>query len=125
MPPIPFCLLPRRRPAMSVVFAFLALLCAGVAVEGCTTGCVAAHGMPGEEDEFKDVAMDDGSWEIVLPYTELVKCTQGQVPPGPIAMNRAQALCPAGFDLLVDGELRPSDGHTTEELVWLVRCSGG
>ncbi len=116
---------PLGRLGPPVVIPLLALLCAGVVLNGCTTGCIAAHGMPGEADEFKDVRLDDGSYEIVLPYTELVKCTQNRVPPGPIAANRARALCPSGFDILAEGVIRPSDGHTAEELVWHVRCTQG
>ena len=97
----------------------------GFILQGCTTGCIAAHGMPGEADEFRDVRLDDGSWEIILPYTDLVKCTQNSVPTGPIAGNRARALCPSGFEVLVEGLPRPSDGHTDEELVWRVRCAQG
>ena len=47
------------------------------------------------------------------------------VPTGPIAGNRARALCPSGFEVLVEGLRRPSDGHTEEELVWRVRCTQG
>jgi hypothetical protein len=97
----------------------------GFILQGCTTGCIAAHGMPGDEDGFRDVRLDDGSWEIILPYTDLVKCTQNSVPTGPIAGNRARALCPSGFEVLVEGMRRPSDGHTNEELVWRVRCAQG
>jgi len=55
----------------------------------------------------------------------LVKCTQNSVPTGPIAGNRARALCPSGFEVLVEELRRPSDGHTDEELVWRVRCAQG
>ncbi len=111
----------RLRPLVLIPLA--ALLGAGVGLNGCTTGCIAAHGMPDEADEFRDVRMDDGSYEIILPYTDLVKCTQNSVPTGPIAGSRARALCPSGFEVLVEGLRRPSDGHTTEELVWHVMCS--
>ena len=113
----------RLRPLALISIA--ALIGAGVVLNGCTTGCIAAHGMPGEADEFRDVRLDDGSYEIILPYTDLVKCTQNSVPTGPIAANRARALCPGGFEVLVEGLRRPSDGHTDEELVWYVRCAQG
>ena len=113
----------RLRPLALIPIA--ALIGAGVVLNGCTTGCIAAHGMPGEADEFRDVRLDDGSYEIILPYTDLVKCTQNSVPTGPIAGNRARALCPGGFEILVEGLRRPSDGHTDEELVWHVRCAQG
>ncbi len=103
----------------------LAAIFGGVILDGCTTGCIAAHGMPGEADEFRDVRLDDGSYEIVLPYTDLVKCTQDSVLTGPIAGRRARALCPDGFEVLVEGLRRPSNGHTDEELVWHVRCAQG
>ncbi len=127
-----FCLLPksvRMRSSFLSRFEapFLVLLSTailgGFILQGCTTGCVVAHGMPGDEDEFKDVRLDDGSYEIILPYTDLVKCTQNSVPTGPIAGSRARALCPSGFEVLVEGLRRPSDGHTDEELVWHVMCS--
>ena len=77
------------------------------------------------DDDIVVVQLDDGSWEIILPYTDLVICTQNSVPTGPIAGNRARALCPSGFEPLAEGLRRPSDGHTAEELVWHVRCTQG
>ena len=115
----------RDRFKSSFVVPLLAAIFGGVILDGCTTGCIAAHGMPGEADEFRDVRLDDGSYEIVLPYTDLVKCTQDSVPTGPIAGSRARALCPSGFEVLVEGLRRPSNGHTDEELVWRVRCAQG
>ena len=95
----------------------------GTLMSGCATGCLLAHGAPDETEDIRDVKLADNTYEIVLPYTELVKCVQHRVPPGGVAGNRANYLCPSGFKTLVDGQLRPSKGPAAEEFVWQIECT--
>ncbi len=109
---------------LSVGFLIALSVSGGPLLSGCATGCLLAHGMPDEAEEFRDVKLSDNTYEIILPYTEMVKCVKHRVPPGGIARTRANNLCPGGFKTLVNGRLRPSEGPVAEELVWQIACKG-